>query len=200
MTPWPPDKDVDTPVEQDKHVPCSPRDRHPSCVSVLKIHLTHVRVRKAPVYAMRHEWQRSRGNEPKERGTPGNAPRGGRFLGNKWLRLRLKIVRAGGYEEMTIRSLAAELGVAPMSLYRHVRDKDDILDEVVDRVLARAWRPSVCTGRLEGMGHQVADKLRRLLVRTTRGAPRLPSTSRGVALGDCPDGRHDDRAPAGPNR
>ena len=41
------------------------------------------------------------------------------------------IVTAGGYEDMTIHSLAAELGVAPMSLYRHIRDKDDLLDEVV---------------------------------------------------------------------
>jgi AcrR family transcriptional regulator len=32
----------------------------------------------------------------------------------------MRVVQAGGYEDMTIRSLAAELGVAPMSLYRHV--------------------------------------------------------------------------------
>ena len=50
--------------------------------------------------------------------------------------------QGGGYEQMSIRSLADELGVAPMSLYRHVRDKDDLLDEVVDRLLAKAWRPS----------------------------------------------------------
>jgi hypothetical protein len=43
------------------------------------------------------------------------------------------IVEAGGYEEMPIRSLAADPGVAPMSLYRHIRDKDDLLNEVVDR-------------------------------------------------------------------
>jgi AcrR family transcriptional regulator len=42
---------------------------------------------------------------------------------------------------MTIRSLAAELGVAPMSLYRHVRDKDDLSDEVVDRFLATMAPP-----------------------------------------------------------
>lgn len=54
----------------------------------------------------------------------------------------MRIVTAGGYEEMSIRSLAASLGVAPMSLYRHIRDKDDLLDEVVDRLLASAWRPA----------------------------------------------------------
>jgi AcrR family transcriptional regulator len=35
------------------------------------------------------------------------------------------IVTAGGHEEMSVRSLAGSLGVAPMSLYWHIRDKDD---------------------------------------------------------------------------
>src|SRR5579871_7006107 len=53
----------------------------------------------------------------------------------------VEVVTAGGYEEMSIRSLAASLGVAPMSLYRHIRDKDDLLGEVTDRLLAGSWRP-----------------------------------------------------------
>lgn len=75
-----------------------------------------------------------------------------------------KIVKAGGFQDMTIRSLAAELGVAPMSLYSHVRDKDDILDEVVDHLLTRAWRPSASTDDWEEWITQAADKLRRFLV------------------------------------
>src|SRR5579875_3717162 len=51
------------------------------------------------------------------------------------------VVRAGGSEQMTIRSLAAQLGVSPMSLYRHVQDKDDLLGEVVDALLREVWRP-----------------------------------------------------------
>lgn len=74
------------------------------------------------------------------------------------------VVRAGGYREMTIRSLAAELGVAPMSLYRHVRDKDDLLDEVVDRLLAKAWRPSPVTGDWKTWIVAAANKLRNFLV------------------------------------
>ena len=74
------------------------------------------------------------------------------------------IVKAGGLKTMTIRSLAAELGVAPMSLYRHVRDKDDLLEEVVDRLLAAAWRPSARPEDWRRWTIEVADRLRSLLV------------------------------------
>jgi AcrR family transcriptional regulator len=76
----------------------------------------------------------------------------------------VKIVRSGGYEEMTIRSMAAELGVAPMSLYRHIRDKDDLLDEVVDRLLAQAWRPSAPEGDWQEWVIEASAKLRNFLV------------------------------------
>jgi AcrR family transcriptional regulator len=65
---------------------------------------------------------------------------------------------------MTLRSLAADLGVAPMSLYRHVRDKDDLLDAVVDRLLARAWRPHASPEDWEAWVAEAADRLRRFLV------------------------------------
>ena len=76
----------------------------------------------------------------------------------------MKVVKAGGYEEMTIRSVATELGVAPMSLYRHVRDKDDLLDEVVERLLTRAWQPRASTGEWQAWVTEAADKLRHFLV------------------------------------
>lgn len=75
-----------------------------------------------------------------------------------------RVVKKGGYEEMTIRSLAAQLGVAPMSLYRHVRDKDDLLDEVVDRLLAKAWRPSASASDWQSWIGEAAEKLRHFLV------------------------------------
>lgn len=80
------------------------------------------------------------------------------------VRAAIKVVRAGGYEELTIRGLAAGLGVSPMSLYRHIRDKDDLLDEVVDRFLARAWRPSAAEDDWRAWVIEAADKLRRFLV------------------------------------
>ena len=51
-------------------------------------------------------------------------------------------MEARGYESLTLRNLAAEMGVAPMTIYHYVKSKDDLLDEVVDRMLARAWRPA----------------------------------------------------------
>jgi TetR/AcrR family transcriptional regulator, tetracycline repressor protein len=80
------------------------------------------------------------------------------------VRAAVKVVRAGGYEQMTIRSLAADLGVSPMSLYRHIRDKDDLLDEVVDRFLARAWRPFAAEDDWQAWVIEAAVKLRRFLV------------------------------------
>jgi len=74
------------------------------------------------------------------------------------------IVTAGGYEEMSIRSLAASLGVSPMSLYRHIRDKDDLLGEVTDRLLAGAWRPAAAADDWQAWIIEAASRLRDFLV------------------------------------
>jgi TetR/AcrR family transcriptional regulator, tetracycline repressor protein len=76
----------------------------------------------------------------------------------------VRIVEAGGYQEMSIRGLAAELGVAPMSLYRHIRDKDDLLDEVVDLLLAQAWRPAAGEDGWQAWVIEAAARLRQFLV------------------------------------
>jgi len=79
------------------------------------------------------------------------------------------IVEAGRYQEMSIRSLAADLGVAPMSLYRHIRDKDDLLDEVVSRLLARTWRPAVSEDDWQEWIIEAAARLRQFLVTQPAG-------------------------------
>jgi len=76
----------------------------------------------------------------------------------------VKVVTAGGYEQMTIRSLAGELGVAPMSLYRHIRNKDDLLDEVIDRLLAATWRPAAAVDDWQAWVIEAAARLRDFLV------------------------------------
>jgi AcrR family transcriptional regulator len=49
---------------------------------------------------------------------------------------------AGGLEALTMRQLAEMLGVAPMALYRHVANKDDLVDAMVDVVFGEIGVPS----------------------------------------------------------
>lgn len=47
----------------------------------------------------------------------------------------LKIGEAEGLEAVSLRRLASELGVTPMALYRHVRDKQDLINAMTEVVL-----------------------------------------------------------------
>lgn len=80
------------------------------------------------------------------------------------IRAAVRMVEEGRYEKLTIRSLAASLGVAPMTLYRHVRDRDDILDEVTNELLAKCWRPRKNQSDWREWVIDASSRLRRLLV------------------------------------
>jgi len=58
------------------------------------------------------------------------------------LRGAVAVADAGGIGALTIRSLAHELGVKPMSVYYHVANKDEILDGIVDIVFSEIDLPS----------------------------------------------------------
>jgi TetR/AcrR family transcriptional regulator, tetracycline repressor protein len=47
----------------------------------------------------------------------------------------LEIGNAEGLEAVSLRRLAEELGVTPMALYRHVRDKQDLINAMTEAVL-----------------------------------------------------------------
>jgi AcrR family transcriptional regulator len=49
----------------------------------------------------------------------------------------------GGLASLTIRSLAAHLGVKPMSVYHHVTNKEEILDGIVDIVFGEIVLPTI---------------------------------------------------------
>jgi AcrR family transcriptional regulator len=53
----------------------------------------------------------------------------------------VRISEADGLAAVSMRRVAAELGVAAMSLYRHVPNKDALLELMVDRVLAELPHP-----------------------------------------------------------
>jgi AcrR family transcriptional regulator len=54
----------------------------------------------------------------------------------------LAVADDGGLASLTIRTLAQELGVKPMSVYHYVANKDEILDALVDLVFAEIELPS----------------------------------------------------------
>jgi len=51
------------------------------------------------------------------------------------LSVALTLVDSQGLEGLSMRNLAQLMGVKAMSLYNHVKNKDDIIDELVDQVL-----------------------------------------------------------------
>jgi AcrR family transcriptional regulator len=72
-------------------------------------------------------------NKPQERA---------RLSRDRVLRGAMAVADAGGIGSLTIRSLAFELGVKPMSVYHHVANKDEILDGIVDLVFSEIDLPS----------------------------------------------------------
>jgi AcrR family transcriptional regulator len=53
----------------------------------------------------------------------------------------LTVIAARGAQALSMRALAARLGVVPGALYRHVRGKEQLYDLILDAVLAEAGRP-----------------------------------------------------------
>ena len=51
------------------------------------------------------------------------------------VRTALRLVDDHGLPALTMRALATELQVSPMALYNHVRDKDELVDLMVDLML-----------------------------------------------------------------
>ena len=50
----------------------------------------------------------------------------------------LAVISAEGAQALSMRAIAARLGVVPGALYRHVRSKEQLYDLVLDAVLAEA--------------------------------------------------------------
>ena len=50
---------------------------------------------------------------------------------------------AGGFDSLSMRNLADKLGAGTMALYRHVANKEDLLDHMVDVVFAEMYPPAI---------------------------------------------------------
>jgi AcrR family transcriptional regulator len=57
------------------------------------------------------------------------------------LRAAIDLADREGIEAVSMRRLGQELGVEAMALYRHVRDKEDLLDGMIDTVVGEIGQP-----------------------------------------------------------
>ena len=80
------------------------------------------------------------------------------------LQVAVKLSDQGGVESLSMRKLAQELGVEAMSLYHHVKNKEDILDGMVDLVSSEIELPAYNTDWKEAIRHW-ANSLRTVLTR-----------------------------------
>lgn len=86
----------------------------------------------------------------------------------------ITVADAGGIGGLTIRTLAQELGVKPMSVYHYVANKDEIIDGIVDLVYAEIDLP-VPGGDWRGEMRRRAHSARRVLGNHPWATPLLQS-------------------------
>jgi AcrR family transcriptional regulator len=70
----------------------------------------------------------------------------------------------GELDAMTMRRVASDLGVTAMALYAHVVDKDELLDEIIDYVLAHDAAPLPGTTEWRTWFRDAASRLRSVLI------------------------------------
>jgi AcrR family transcriptional regulator len=85
------------------------------------------------------------------------------------------LVERDGLSSLTMRRLAAELGCAPMSLYTHVRSRDDLVEAIIDRLIERLDLADVA-------GETWDQTVRRTLGSYRDLAVRLPASFELLAL------------------
>ena len=72
---------------------------------------------------------------------PPRAARRERLNRDRVLQAAVALADEAGIAAVSMRRLAQELGVVPMALYKHVADKDELLDGMVDAVIAEIGPP-----------------------------------------------------------
>jgi AcrR family transcriptional regulator len=92
----------------------------------------------------------------------------------------LRLIDQLGLESFTMRKLAQELGVDPMSLYRHFENKDALLDGVADVLWGEVELPGSETG-WEALLRSMANSLR-TLAHAHPHAYRLLCTNQSLSL------------------
>ena len=75
----------------------------------------------------------------------------------------VRLADRDGIESLSMRRLGQDLGVDPMSLYNHVRDKEDLLDGVVDVVVGEIQPADVDTDWKSSLRETILNARRTLL-------------------------------------
>src|SRR5438552_18964946 len=75
----------------------------------------------------------------------------------------LAVISADGVQALSMRALAARLGVVPDALYRHVRSQEQLYDLVLDHVLAEVDCPTDHSLDWAGQVTTLAQRLRAVL-------------------------------------
>jgi TetR/AcrR family tetracycline transcriptional repressor len=74
------------------------------------------------------------------------------------------LIEAGGVEALSMRKLAAEVGVAPTAIYWHIGSRDDLLNAVLDAMIADlpaiAARGGSPRARLASVARSIRDQVR----------------------------------------
>src|SRR3974377_2131616 len=91
------------------------------------------------------------------------------------LRAAIALADGGGLDAVTMQAVGRRLGVEAMSLYRHVRNKDDILDGIVDLVFSEIDLPA--------SGTPWRSAMRRRAGSARAPLPRPPRAGGGVSGG-----------------
>lgn len=94
---------------------------------------------------------------------PVAAPRRTPLNRDRVLRAAVELADAGGIESLSMRKLAHELGVVPMALYKHVANKDELLDGLVDVVVAEIDPPVADAGWKSGVRRRILSARQALL-------------------------------------
>jgi AcrR family transcriptional regulator len=71
------------------------------------------------------------------------------------LKAAVALADEAGIDAVSMRRLAQQLGVVPMALYKHVADKDELLDGMVDTVIGEFATPAPGLGWKEGVRHRL---------------------------------------------
>jgi AcrR family transcriptional regulator len=74
----------------------------------------------------------------------------------------MRVLDAEGFDALSMRRVAAELGTGPASLYAHVANKDELLDLMIDRVAGEYTFPEPDPARWQEQLKEMARSQRRI--------------------------------------